>query len=149
MAGYLTLATTVDATRPYFRITSARFRTGKMADHYKVVNGQGAVNSSTGARYNHPGVVTVYLTEDLETCFAERMYYFHREVLTTMDVSHHLPSPLSFQKHMVLWEVKFKSPIDDVFDMSYGNVANASYFNIFPSLLLNPSQDYEHLKTKR
>ncbi len=62
------------ARRTYYRITSLSFNTTTTTDHPKIVNGQGSVNSMIGARYNHPGVCTVYLAEDLPTCLAERMF---------------------------------------------------------------------------
>jgi len=76
------LTTAALAGHTYYRITSLSFNTASPADHPKVVNGQGAVNSLAGARYNHPGACTVYLAEDLLTCLAEKMFYFHREVNT-------------------------------------------------------------------
>lgn len=141
------LATKVASGMPYYRITSPAFNTTNPADHVKVINGQGGVNSRLGARYNYPGVLTVYLTDDLETCFAERMFYFHREILRGIDISHHTGVVPPFQKNFVLWEIRFNQDIPDVFDMTTGSAH--TYFNIFPSLCRNPSQDYEHLKMKR
>jgi len=139
--------TTIPAGRPYFRMTSPAFHTTNPADYVKVVNGQGAVNNSQGARYNYPGALTVYLTEDVDTCVAERMFYFHREILRGLDISHHTGVIPPFQKNFVLWEIMFIQSIANVFDM---NVAGApSYFYIFPALTVNPSQDYEHLKKRR
>jgi RES domain-containing protein len=132
---------------PYYRITSLDFWTPNQRDHHRVVDGQGAVNSLFGARYNFPGVLTVYLAEDLETCFAEKMFYFHREVLRGIDIAHKIGVTPHFQKQFILWEIVLANPVDDVFDMCIPNAASA--FNIFPSLTLNPSQDYEHLKLKR
>ena len=61
----------------FYRITSVAFRTRSAAHHTKVVNGEGAVRSRHGARYNYPGVRSVYLADTPLTCFAERMFYFH------------------------------------------------------------------------
>src|SRR5205085_2359924 len=82
------LTMTVCAGRPYYRITSRNFRTKIASHHKKVVNGEGAVNSPTGGRYNHPAALVVYLAEEPRTCFAERMFYFHREVLPKLDLCH-------------------------------------------------------------
>jgi hypothetical protein len=82
------LAVTIPTGTPFFRITDLSFRTSRTSLHKNVVNGQGARRSRHGARYNHPGATTVYLAESLESCFAERMFYFQREVLTAMDRLH-------------------------------------------------------------
>jgi hypothetical protein len=141
------LAITIASGTSFFRITSPAFHTGIPSDHLKVVNGQGAVKNQTGARYNYPGARTVYLTEDLETCFAERMFYFHREVLRGID-SLGYPAPIPpFQRNYILWEIQLNYAVTDVFDM--GIPGAPSYFNIFPSLMVNPSQDYNHLKQRR
>ncbi len=132
----------------YYRITSLAFRTTSSKHHAKVVNGQGAVGSRHGARYNYPGARTVYLADTPETCFAERMFYFHREVLTGIDSLHLATVPIvpPFQQRFVLWDVTFRTPVANVFDLS---VANAPAAGVFPCLLLNPSQDYHHLKDRR
>jgi RES domain-containing protein len=102
------LTVVAPAGRTYYRITSLSFNTTTSTDHPKVVNGQGAVNSRIGARYNHPGVCTVYLAEDLLTCLAEKMFYFHREVIRGIDLSHRLitagrtPGPFINQATQVL-----------------------------------------------
>jgi hypothetical protein len=138
---------TFAAGTSFFRITSPAFYTANPADHRKVVNGDGAVKSQSGARYNFPGARTVYLTEDLESCFAERLFYFHREVLRGLD-SLRYPAPIPpFQRNVVLWEIQFDYTLTDVFDARMSGAP--SYFNIFPSLMVNPSQDYEHLKQRR
>lgn len=46
----------------------------------------------------------------------------------------------------MLWGVTFRAPVANVFDLS---VANAPAAGVFPCLLLNPSQDYRHLKDRR
>ncbi len=48
------LTTTVPAGRPYHRITSLSFLTAQTTHHKKVVNGDGAIRSSHGARYITP-----------------------------------------------------------------------------------------------
>jgi RES domain-containing protein len=140
------LAITLAAGTPFFRITDVSYRTSRTSLHKNVVNGQGARKSRHGARYNHPGVTTVYLAEDLETCFAERMFYFHREVLTAMDRFHLTGVLPPFGQTFVLWEIVFKTAIPDVFELS---PANAPAMHVFPALLVNPSQDYHHLKDGR
>jgi RES domain-containing protein len=140
------LATTVAAGTPFFRITDVSFRTARASLHKNVVNGQGARKSRRGARYNYPGVTTVYLAEDLETCFAERMFYFHRGVLTAMDHFHLTGVLTPFVQTFVLWEIVLKTAIPDVFELS---PANAPAVQVFPSLIVNPSQDYNHLKDAR
>ncbi len=142
---------TVAANRGLFRITSPAFRTANPAHHASVVNGQGATTTPHGARYNYPGVVTVYLTEDPATCFAERLFYFHREYLQLLDHLHLIypgrpalaPSP---QTSLVIWEVRLGAPVAGVADL---NATTAGHFQVFPSMLTNPSQDYEHLKSRR
>jgi RES domain-containing protein len=140
------LAITIVAGTPFFRITDISFRTARTSLHRNVVNGQGARKSRHGARYNHPGVTSVYLAENLEACFAERMFYFHREVLTAMDRFHLTGVLPPFVQTFVLWEIVFKTAIADVFDLS---LANAPAMQTFPSLIVNPSQDYSHLKDGR
>src|SRR5437762_2086637 len=141
------LTTTIPAGLPYFRITSLAFRTTNPADHIKVVNGQGAVKSKSGARYNHPGARAVYLADDLEVCLAEKMFYFHRDVLRGIDLSHLTGVVPPFKQQFVLWEVLFDRDIPDVLDLC--DPRASSFFSIFPSMMINPSQDYEHLKYKR
>jgi RES domain-containing protein len=134
------------AGSPLYRITDITFRTAKTSLHKNVVNGQGARKSRHGARYNYPGATTVYLAETLAICFAERMFYFHREVLTAMDRYHQTGVLPPFAQAFVLWEIVFKNAIGNIFEL---NLANASAKSVFPSLLLNPSQDYNHLKDAR
>jgi len=138
----------VPAGVSFYRITSVAFRTRNAANWVRVVNGQGAVQSRHGARYNHPGALTVYLADTPETCFAERMFYFHREVLTGLDGLHLLPVPVvpPFLQAFVLWDVVFRRAVANVFDLS---VAKAPAAGVFPCLLMNPSQDYHHLKDRR
>lgn len=140
------LTTTLAASAPFFRITDVSFCTSRVSLHKNVVNGQGARKSRHGARYNYPGVTTVYLAENLETCFAERMFYFHREALTAMDRFHWTGVLPPFVQTFVLWEIAFKTAIPDVFEL---NPTNATATNAFPSLVVNPSQDYNHLKDAR
>lgn len=112
-----------------------------------VVDGRGAVMNNKGARYNYGGAPTVYLTEDLETCFAEKMFYFQRTVVRGIDQVHNTGVVPPFDQTFALWEVVLKNSIHNVADL---NIPLApSYFGIFPSLPLNPSQDYDHLKQKR
>lgn len=142
------LGITVAAGVSYYRITSLAFRTAGSKHHPKVVNGDGAVRSRHGARYNYPGARTVYLAEDLPTCLAERMFYFQREVVTALDGLHlpHAPGIPPFTQKFVLWEVVLRNPVANVFDLS---VASAPAGGVFPCLLLNPSHDYYHLKDRR
>jgi hypothetical protein len=140
------LTITIPAGTPFFRITDVSFLTAKTSLHKNVVNGQGARKSRHGARYNHPGATTVYLAENLEACFAERMFYFHREVLTAMDRFHLTGVLPPFVQTFVLWETFLKIDIPDVFDLA---LANAPAMQMFPALIVNPSQDYNHLKDGR
>jgi hypothetical protein len=125
-----------------------RYHTPNAAHHKKVVNGLGARNSYAGARYNYGGVLTVYLADTVETCFAEKMFYFHREVVRRLDALH-LPLGAgvpAFLATFTLWQVRLKNAIADVCRLTQ---ASASAVGVFPSLMLNPSQDYEHLKDRR
>jgi hypothetical protein len=140
------LTTVAPAGHIYYRITSPSFNTSSPADHPKVVNGQGAVNSPVGARYNYPGACTVYLAEDLPTGLAERMFYFHREVIRGIDMSHLLGTIPPFIQRFVLWEIKLKTDVTNVCEL---NTANAPAVGVFPSLMTNPSQDFLHLKECR
>src|SRR4051794_4900675 len=89
------LGFSVPAGVSYYRITSLAFRTKSSRHHPKVVNGEGAVRSRHGARYNYPGARAVYLAEDPLTCLAEKMFYSHREVLTGLDSLPSGPRPSS------------------------------------------------------
>jgi RES domain len=140
------LITPVPANRAYYRITSRTFLTGATIRHSKVVNGDGGALSRHGARYNYPNVRTVYLAEDPLTCFAEKLFYFHREVLEALNTTHITGTFPPFQQKFVLWEILFRKDIRDVFELS---LANAAAMNIYPSMMLNPSQDYDHLKEGR
>jgi hypothetical protein len=142
------LGLTVHSGVSYYRITSRAFHTASSRYHAKVVNGEGAVRSRHGARYNYPGARTVYVADTPVTCFAEKMFYFHREVLTAIDSLHLAAAPIvpPFQQRFVLWDVTFRTSVANVFDLS---VANAPAAGVFPCLLLNPSQDYRHLKDRR
>lgn len=141
------LTASISSGTPLYRITSPAFNTADTSHHVKVVNGRGALRSALGARYNYPMVPTVYLTEEVETCFAERMFYFHRDVLRALDLSHLLGVIPAFGQPFVLWEIIFRRDMTDIIDLS--KPAATSSFNIFPSLTVNPSQDYQHLKQKR
>ena len=74
------------------------------------------------------------------------MFYFHREILTGIDNSHITGLFPPFQQRFALWEVVFQKAIPNVFDLT---LTNASALNVIPSLMLNPSQDYQHLKDRR
>ena len=141
------LGISVAAGVSYYRITSPGFRTASAKHHAKVVNGGGAVRSRHGARYNYPGVRSVYLTEDPATCIAEKLFYFQREVLTALDVLHLPLSPgvPGFSQRFVIWDLVLRTSVANVCDLS----THAAAAGAFPSLLLNPSQDYYHLKDRR
>jgi hypothetical protein len=115
------LAVSIPAGTPFFRITDVSFRTTRTSLHKNVVNGQGARKCRHGARYKHPGATTVYLAEKLEVCFAERMFYLQREVLTAMDRFHLTGVLPPFVQSFVLWEIVFKIVILDVFDLGLVN----------------------------
>src|SRR5271166_3770624 len=70
------LAITIPASSPLYRITAISFHTPNPVHHKKVVNGMGARKSHNGARYNFGGVLTVYLADTVETCLAEKMFYY-------------------------------------------------------------------------
>jgi RES domain-containing protein len=143
------IITTIQSGRPYFRITAPSFNTTDPSHHRQVVNGKGAFKNRHGARYNNFAQTTVYLTEDVETCLAESVFYFNRKIVESLEELHrnrYHTLPL-FEQRFVLWEVIFAAPIPDIFDMSKSGALSS--FVIFPSLLYNPSQDYLHLKEKR
>jgi RES domain-containing protein len=140
-------STTVASGKSFYRITSLIFSAGPPSTYPNVVNGKGAKKSRFGNRYNHPGATTIYLTEDLETCFAEKMFYFQRDVVQGIDKLHPLSAIPPFQQTFALWEIELLNPITDVADL---NISGATaFFAVFPSLPLNPSRDYEHLKDAR
>jgi hypothetical protein len=142
------LTVTIAAGQPLYRITPRSFHTPNPAHHRKVVNGMGARKSYGGARYNYPGVLTVYLADTVETCVAEKLFYFQREIVRRLDALH-LPVNAgvpAFQEAFTLWEICLKK---DVLDVCHLTQANASAVGVFPSLMVNPSQDYEHLKDRR
>ena len=141
------LSTTIASGQLFYRITSVGYSEGPRTEHPRVVTGQGSVKSAEGSRYNHGGVRTVYLTQDLETCFAEKMFYFHRQLLIGIDELADSGVPPPFQQQFTLWTVSFDRPINDVIDIN--DPVAVSHFHIFPSLTLNPSQDYSHLKRRR
>ena len=142
-----TFTITISAGVPYYRVTSKGHWTKAAAGHKKVVDGQGALKNSAGARYNFPGAVTVYLAETIETCLAEKMFYFHREVLRSLDTVHRgVPVP-AFAQQFALWEVIFKKDIPAVCDLTIARAP--AYFGVFSALMTNPSQDYDHLKQRR
>jgi len=143
------LTTEIRAGKSYFRITSPSFNTADPSKHALVVNGEGAFRNRSGARYNKFAQKTVYLTEDIETCLAESLFYFNRKIVESLEELHknkHHTLPL-FKEKFVLWEVIFDKPAPDILDLEAPGAL--STFTIFPSLLYNPSQDYEHLKEKR
>jgi hypothetical protein len=140
-------STQVPAGVPLYRITSLNQWTKSKSQHKLVVDGRGAFKNPNGGRYNHQGVVTVYLTESIGTCLAERMYYFHREYLQALDGLHGAYGVVPpFLKTFVIWEIEFANSIADVADV---NVGNAGHFQMYPAMLRNPSHDYEHLKRAR
>lgn len=141
------LSTTIASGKSFYRITSLMYSTGSRANYLRVVDGKGALKTKFGGRYNYPGARTVYLTEDLETCFAEKMFYFHREVVRGIDLYHKLGAIPPFEQTFALWEIVFKNSINDVAALTLPGATN--FFGVFPSLPLNPSQDYDHLKQKR
>lgn len=144
------LTTVISSGQIYYRITSPAFLSSNPDDNVKIVNGRGAVKSREGARYNYPGALTVYLTEDFDTCFAEKMFYFHRETVRVLDeatvVGSSVPVP-PFVAKFILWEIEFSTNIDKIFDLILPNAVQT--YNIIPSLVMNPARDYKHLKDKR
>ena len=124
------LAITIAAGTPFFRITDVSFRTARTSLHKNVVDGQGARKSRHGAHYNHLGPTTVYLAENRETCFAERMFYLHREVLTAMNRFHLTGVLPPFVQTFVLWEIVFKTAIADVFDLQSRNVQSITPYRV-------------------
>jgi hypothetical protein len=139
--------TIIQANTPYFRITSVSFRTTNNAHHKNVVDGQGARKNPIGGRYNYPGAITVYLTNTIGACLAEKMFYFQRGVLQSLDILHITGTAVvpPFGQKFQLWEVVFKQSITQVCDLS----VHATGLNVMPSLMCNPSQDYWHLKQRR
>jgi hypothetical protein len=138
---------TVPAGATVYRITALNQLTTNKSQHRLVVNGQGALKSPHGARYNYPGAVTVYLTETVGTCFAERMFYFHREYLQALDLLHLAYAAVPpFRRQFVIWEIEFGNPINGLAEVDPNT---AGYFQVYPAMLKNPSQDYEHLKRAR
>lgn len=142
------LAVSVPAGVPLYRITAVSFHTVNPAHHKKVVNGMGARKSHAGARYNYGGALTVYLADSIPTCFAEKMFYFQREVIRRLDALHLPLSPgvPAFSGIFTLWEILLKKSIPNVCRLT---PASAGAVGVFPSLMVNPSQDYEHLKERR
>lgn len=142
------LAISIPAGMPFYRITAVSFHTANAAHHKKVVNGMGARKSHAGARYNYGGALTVYLADSIATCFAEKMFYFQREVIRRLDALHLPLSPgvPAFSGIFTLWEIRLKKAIPDVCHLTQ---THASAVSVFPSLMVNPSQDYEHLKERR
>ena len=57
-----------------------------------------------------------------------------------------MPFVPPFFQIFVLWDVVFRTAVANVFDLS---MANAPSAGVFPCLLMNPSQDYRHLKDRR
>src|SRR5262245_1744872 len=143
----LPLSTELAAGSTYYRITSRQYLTSSITQNRQVFSGQGAINNSVGARYNYPGARTVYLTDALETCLAERMFYFHRETVRLLDVSTTWNNIPAFHKTFILWAITFKRQVANLFDLM--KTPNFGRFGIYPSLLTNPTQDYQHLKQKR
>jgi hypothetical protein len=142
------LAVTVPAGVPLYRITAVSFHTPNAAHHKKVVNGMGARKSHAGSRYNYGGVLTVYLADSVGTCFAEKMFYFQREVVRRLDALH---QPLGgglppFSQTFTLWEIRLRHGVPDVCHLRR---VTAGAVGVFPALMVNPSQDYEHLKDRR
>src|SRR5580704_17379113 len=110
------LAVTVRAGVSLFRITSVSFNTANAAHHKKVVNGTGARKSHAGARYNFGGALTVYLADSVQTCIAEKMFYFQREIVRRLDVLHLPLSPgvPAFTGTFTLWDIRLKNAVPDV-----------------------------------
>jgi len=75
------------------------------------------------------------------------MFYFHRQLLIGIDQLADSGVPPPFQHLFTLWTVSFDHPINHVVDLN--DPVTVSHFHIFPSLTLNPSQDYSHLKQRR
>ena len=140
------LEVTLPAGASYYRITAVSFNTPNPANHKEVVNGMGARKSHPGARYNHGGVPSVYLADSVQTCFAEKMFYFQREVVRRLDLLHLNPAAPSFLGTFTLWNIRLKKAVPKICHLTQ---ARASAVGVFPSLMLNPSQDYEHLKERR
>ncbi|MCH9686934.1 MAG: RES family NAD+ phosphorylase [Deltaproteobacteria bacterium] len=140
------LCAPIRAGQPLYRITSNAFLTRDSTLHRQVVNGEGALHSPLGGRYNFPGAQTVYLADAPATCFAERLFYLQREIIAGIDRAHIMPHGVPpFTQPCVLWTVTLAVDMPSVFDLD----AHGSFYQVFPSLSLSPSQDYEHLKAKR
>jgi len=150
MASTLSHGVTFSAGTPCFRITSRNQFTTSSTLHVKVVNGQGALKSTNGARYNYPGVITVYLTENIDTCLAEKAFYFQQEYLQSLD-GFHMRNPMGGVGpapaiDAVLWRIEFAIDIHNIANL---NAVSAGFFGVFPCMMTNPSQDYWHLKHRR
>lgn len=142
------LTVTVPVGISLYRITAISLNTPNAVHHKKVVNGMGARKSHAGARYNYGGVLAVYLADSVQTCIAEKMFYFQREVVRRLDALHQPLSPglPAFFATFTLWDIRLKKPVPDVCHLTQ---TSASAVGVFPSLMVNPSQDYEHLKDRR
>ncbi len=110
------LAITIPASTPLYRITSISFHTPSSVHHKKVVNGMGARKSRSGAPYNYPGVLSVYLADTVETCLAEKMFYFHRETIRGLALLYLTLNPgvPLFSATYTLWEIRLKKAVTSV-----------------------------------
>jgi hypothetical protein len=108
----------------------------------------GARKSHAGGRYNYGTGLTVYLADSVETCLAEKMFYFQQKIVHKLDALHQPNPPTfpSFSGTFTLWDIRLKKAVPNVCCLTQ---ASASAVGVFPSLMLNPSQDYEHLKDRR
>jgi hypothetical protein len=76
------------------------------------------------------------------------MFYFQREVARRLDALH-LPfsaGPPAFSAIFTLWEIRLRNAVPNVCHLTR---ASSSAVGVFPALMVNPSQDYEHLKDRR
>jgi hypothetical protein len=138
----------IPAGVPLYRVTSPSLWTKAKKHHRNVVNGRGSKANFFGGRYNYPGASAVYVTENVETCFAEMMFYFHRAYLPALDAFHLGTTPIVpvFTKSLVVWEILLKKDVAAIADLTMGT---AGHFGVYPAMMKNPSQDYWHLKDRR
>jgi len=137
------MRTSVDPGVAYYRFSSSLSYLGS-PPHHDIVNGEGGVQNSDGSRYAYPNVKTVYLADSVDTCLAERLFYFQRQVAAEMDVASMLGKVRAKTEISIyLWRIEFKNKIPNLADFTG---TNASSYGVVPALMHNPSQDYKHLQ---
>jgi len=149
------ITTELKTNQYFYRITSEKQKNNYDPDYNKIFNGLGALRNPLPSRYSLGNRLTVYLSDNIDSCIAEYAYYFLKQYLTKTDefiYTNNLFNYSNTSKHFaffphhesdefILWCMKLKYPIGNI---AVINNSTATSFGIYPTFTISPSHDYLH-----